>query len=173
MTLDVLLIALRLVHVVSAVLWVGMMFFTTYFLLPAIQDAGPEGGKVMAAVQRRGVLTVMPLLAVSTILSGLWLYWRASLGFEPAYMHSRTGMTFGLGGALAIVAYVLGLAVVRPSMMRAMKIMQTLDGARSEDERRGRLRDVERLRARSGTAGRAVAWMLLFAAASMAVARYL
>lgn len=171
--MDPLQIVLRLVHVLGAVLWVGMMFFTTFFLLPAVQETGPEGGKVMGAVQRRGILTIMPLLALGTILSGLWLYWRASLGFEPAYMRSRTGMAFGTGGALGIVAYLLGLAIVRPSMMRAMTIMQTLGSASSDEERQERMHEAQRLRNRSGVAGRTVAWMLLLAAALMAVARYL
>ena len=160
-------------HILGAVLWVGMMFFTTFFLLPAVQEAGPEGAKVMGAVQRRGIMTVLPVIALTTILSGLWLYWRVSLGFEPAYMRSATGMTFGTGGVLAILAYALGLAVVRPSMMRAMTIMQSLGDAPSEEERQARMKEAQRLRARSGMVGRIVAWMLLLAAATMAVARYL
>jgi len=161
------------VHILGAVLWVGMMFFTTFFLLPAVQETGPEGGKVMGAVQRRGIMTILPVIALTTILSGLWLYWRVSLGFEPAYMRSATGMTLGAGGLLAIVAYVLGLAVVRPSMMGAMTIMQSLSGAVSEEERQERMRQAQRLRARSVLFGRIVAGMLLLAAAAMAVARYL
>lgn len=150
-----------------------MMFFTTFFLIPAVQEVGPDGGKVMGAVQRRGLMTVMPLLALITILSGLWLYWRASLGFEPAYMRSPPGMAFGFGGALGIVAFVLGLAIARPSMMRAMAIMQTLGSASSDEERQQRTREAQRLRTRSGVVGQLVAWMLLIAAASMSVARYL
>src|ERR687891_465683 len=49
------LILLRLVHVVFGALWVGMVVFTTFFLAPAVQDTGPDGGKVMAALQRRGI----------------------------------------------------------------------------------------------------------------------
>ena len=168
-----LLIGLRLVHILGAVLWVGMMFFTTFFLLPAVQEAGPEGGKIMGAIQRRGVMTIMPVIALATILSGLWLYWEVSLGFEPAYMRSATGMALGTGGVLAIVAYALGLAVVRPSMMRAMTIMQSLGDAPGEEQRQARMQEAQRLRARSGMVGRIVTWMLLLAAAAMAVARYL
>lgn len=160
-------------HVVGAVLWVGMLFFTTFFLIPAVQEAGPEGGKVMGALQRRGIMNVMPLLALSTILSGIWLYWRASLGFEPAYMRSRPGMAFGFGGALGIAAFVLGLTIVRPSMMRAMAIMQSLGSATSDEERQQRASEAQRLRTRSGVVGQLVAWMLLIAAGTMAVARYL
>ena len=65
--MDPLVIVLRLIHVVAGALWVGMVTFVTYFLQPALQEAGPEGGKVMAAVQRRSIMTVMPILAVSTL----------------------------------------------------------------------------------------------------------
>ena len=61
--MDPLVIVLRLIHVVAGALWVGMVTFATYFLQPALQESGPEGGKVMAAVQRRGLMTVMPILA--------------------------------------------------------------------------------------------------------------
>ncbi len=62
--MDWLMVVLRLVHVVGGVLWVGMMAFTVVFLAPAIADVGPDGGKVMAALQRRRVMTVMPIIAL-------------------------------------------------------------------------------------------------------------
>ena len=49
--MDPLVIVLRFVHVVFGALWVGMVAFVTFFLMPALQAAGPEGGKVMAAVE--------------------------------------------------------------------------------------------------------------------------
>ena len=81
--MDPLVIVLRLIHVVAGALWVGMVTFVTYYLQPALQEAGPEGGKVMAALQRRGIMTVMPILAVATLVSGLWLYLRANSACCP------------------------------------------------------------------------------------------
>src|SRR5881397_2328433 len=98
----VLQIVLRLVHVVSGALWLGMMAFTTYFLAPALGDVGPEGGKVMAALQRRRLMTVMPLLALTTLISGMWLFARFS-GGSAAVLRTAVGLAYGLGGAAALV----------------------------------------------------------------------
>ncbi len=151
-------IALRFVHVVSGTLWVGMMLFTTVFLAPALRDAGPESGKVMAALQKRGLMTVMPILALLTLISGVWLLERHYGGMAVA-MASRLGAAFVIGGAAALVAFLLGIVVLRPAMARA---------AASTDQA-----EIARLRARGAAVGRIVALLLVFALGAMAVARYL
>ena len=171
--MDPLVIVLRFVHVVFGALWVGMIFFSTFFLMPAIQDAGPDGGKVMGAIQRRGLMTVMPVLAIGALISGIWLYVRAAAGMHAEFARSPVGMAFGLGGVAAIVAWVLGMAVLRPSMMKAMALGQSLGPSASADERQRVMGEAQRLRARAAAAGRATAYLLLVAVTAMAVARYL
>lgn len=170
--MDPVLIALRLVHVVFGALWVGMVVFTTFFLVPAVQDAGPDGGKVMAALQRRGIMTAMPIFAIGTLLSGIWLYWRVSGGFQAAYLTSPGGLTFGLGGAAALLAYSFGMIVMRPSMLRVTALAETL-GSATPREREERMAEMQRLRARGASAGRWVAGLLVATVAAMAVGRYL
>jgi hypothetical protein len=170
---DPLVIVLRFVHVVCGALWVGMVTLSTFFVLPAVEEVGPDGGKVMAAIQRRGLMTVIPILAIGTLMSGVWLYIRASAGMPAEFGRSPVGMAFGVGGLAAIVAWVLGMAVLRPSMMKAMALGQSLGPSTSAEERQRVMGEVQRLRARAGTSGRATAYLLLFAVAAMAVARYL
>ena len=170
--MDLLTVVLRLVHVVLGALWVGTAVFTAVFLAPAMQDAGPDAAKVMGALQRRGFMTVLPILAIATLVSGLWLYWRASAGFQAAYVTSPVGLGFGVGGTLAIVAYAFGMIVTRPAMLRSVALAQTL-GTASDDERRKIAAEVQRLRARGTAGGRVVAVLLTAAVAAMAVARYL
>lgn len=170
--MDPLLLLLRLLHVGLGALWVGMAVFTTVFMTPAIQDAGPDGGKVMAALQRRGIMTVLPALAIGTLVSGMWLYWRDSGGLRPEFVTSGVGLAFGLGGLASLVAYGIGIGVLRPSMMRAAALVQGMGGL-SEPERQARVAEAQALRARGAAAGQAVAGLLLFALAAMAVARYL
>lgn len=170
--MDPLVVALRLVHVVLGGLWVGMAVFTTFLLMPAIQETGPDGGKVAAALQRRGLMTVMPILAILTIISGIWLYWRASGGFQPGYAGSPMGIAFGVGGTAAIVAYALGIAIMRPAMIRSTELMEGMASA-PEGERAQRMAEIQRLRARGASMGRVVAVLLLVALAAMGVARYI
>jgi hypothetical protein len=167
-----LLVVLRLVHVVFGAIWVGMAVFAALFLAPAVQDAGPEGGKVMAALQRRGIMTVIPVLGLGTLISGFWLYWRMSAGLHPGVITSRTGLAFGLGGLAALLAFALGMGVARPAMMRAGALMQSAQSGANE-ERQRLMAEVMRLRARSAVASRASAWLLIAAVAAMAVGRYL
>jgi hypothetical protein len=168
-----LVIVLRLVHVVAGAIWVGMVVFATFFLMPAVQEVGPDGGKVMAAVQRRGLMTVMPILALAALISGIWLYVRAAAGMHAEFARSPVGMAFGLGGLAAIVAWVLGMAVLRPSMLKAMALGQSLGPSANAEERQRVMAEAQRLRTRAAAASRATAYLLLFSVAAMAVARYL
>ncbi|MGQ0766746.1 MAG: hypothetical protein ACT4OZ_13935 [Gemmatimonadota bacterium] len=168
-----LIVLLRLVHIVCGVLWTGFATFTAFLLLPAVNDAGPEGGKVMMSLQRRGLTNILPLLGAGTIVPGLWLYWIQTGGFDSNLVRGTGAMVVGTGGLLSIVALGIGLAVVRPSIVRAAGIMRSLEGTSDEGARRAALAEAGTLRARAGSAGRLVAVLLLASAAAMAVARYL
>ena len=169
--MDPMLLLVRLLHVGLGVFWAGALIFNALFLLPAIRDAGPDGAKVAAGLMRRRFLDVLPAVAILTVLSGFWLYWRVSAGFSEGYMRSRTGMAYGLGGVAALLALVLGLAIVRRSMLRAASISQA--ALASGQERDAQLATAQALRARAAAAGRIVAGLLALTAATMAVGRYL
>jgi uncharacterized membrane protein len=165
------ILLLRLVHVLSGLVWVGAMVFMSVFLMPAMQQAGPAGGAVMNALQQRRLMTFMPVVAMLTLLSGLRLYWIMSDGFSAAYVESSAGATFGVAGLLSIAAFVLGLVVLRPAMARAGALAQQLPTA-PEAERPALQAEIQRLRARGRPVGLAAAVLLVLAAAGMAVARY-
>jgi hypothetical protein len=148
--MDWLTLTLRLVHIMGGAIWVGMMVFNVFFLLPAFADAGPAGGAVGQALQRRKVMVVTPIIALLTILSGIGLMMRVYGGM--------VGMVLNLGAAVTIVAFLIGILFMRPAMIRATV---TTDPA-----------EAQRLRAQGNVLGRVVVYMLLFALATMAVARY-
>ena len=95
------LIVLRLVHVLGGVFWAGSAIFSWLFLAPALAGVGPAAGQVMGALQRRGLFTALPVVALLTIGSGLRLMWIGSGGFGAAYFASGPGLTFALAGAAA------------------------------------------------------------------------
>lgn len=158
-----LLIILRWVHVVLGATWIGFALMGPMFLMPAIADAGPDGGKVMGALQKRGLLHFIPAMAVLTLVSGFWLYWIVSNGFAREYMASRMGMALGTGGVIAVVAFLIGMIVMRPAMNRAVALMQS----------GGDMAEIQRLRKRGSATARFVAVLLVLAVSTMAVARYL
>ena len=169
--MDVTLVVMRLLHVGLGVFWVGTMVFNTIFLGPSVRDAGPDGAKVMGGLMRRRFMDVMPVVAILNILSGLWLYWKMSAGFQPAYMRSGTGMTFGTGALLAVVAFLIGVAVVRPSMLKAMAMGPQIAQAQPQ-EKDAMMAQAQQYRAKAMGAGRVVAILLSLAVVAMAVARY-
>jgi hypothetical protein len=169
--MDVILVVMRLLHVGLGVFWVGVMVFNAIFLGPSIRDAGPDGAKVMAGMMRRRFMDVMPVVAILNILSGLWLYWKMSGGFQPAYLHSGPGMTFAMGGILAIIAFVLGVTVVRPSMLKAVSLGPLIAQAQPQ-ERDALMAQAQSFRSKAMGGGRVVALLLGLATVTMAVGRY-
>jgi uncharacterized membrane protein len=166
------LIVLRLVHILGGIFWLGSGLFSTLFLVPALGQVGTAAGPLMGALQQRRLFTVMPVVAVLTILSGLRLFQIVSGGFAPAYMSSRTGQTFLWSGIAAILSFLVGILVARPAGVRAGQLAAALANL-PEDQRPGRLAEVDRLRRRGGIAGTVAMVLLVGAAAGMAVARYL
>jgi len=151
-------LVLRLIHVGGGAMWVGMFAFMTFYLSPALAEVGPEGGKLMAALQRRRIMVVLPVIALLTIGSGFWLMMRVYGG--PANLAaSRMGIALNVGATAAVVAFLIGIIFMRPAMMRAMA---TTDPA-----------EAQRLRVRGAVLGRWVARLLMLALGAMAVARYL
>lgn len=166
-----LMIVLRFLHVVSGALWVGMFTFMTFFLMPAFNDAGPEGGKVMAAIAKRRIPLVMPLIALTAIITGFWLFQRLSGGQMGALMATPVGKAFAVGGLSALVAFVGGMLLGRPIMMRSAKLGESLQAA-TPDQRTAIVAELAQLRARGATINRVVMGLLFIALTAMAVARY-
>ena len=165
------LLSARIIHVLTGVFWVGAMVFVSAFLIPSLAEVGPDAGKVMAALQRRKFMIVMPVIGTLTILSGFWLYWRASAGFQVEYMKSGPGHAYAFGAIFAVAAFVVGMTVTRPAMMKATALGQSAATA-SEAERPAIMAQALALRKRGATGGNIVASLLVLAALTMAVGRY-
>jgi uncharacterized membrane protein len=166
------IVVLRLIHILGGVFWVGSGLFMTLFLLPALAQSGPSAGPVFAALQQRRLLTVLPSVAVLTILSGLRLMWIASMGFSSAYFASAAGRTFAIGGTAATLALLIGMTVARPAATRAATLSASIASAPA-DQRANLAAEVARLRRRGSVAGTVVLVLLVVGAGAMAVARYL
>lgn len=158
-------LVLRFSHVFFGALWVGMMAFQIFFLGPALSEAGPDAGKVMAGLMKRRIPLIMPVIALIALISGMWLFQRLSGGNMKALMATPMGQGFAWGGAIALLAFLIGVVVMRPIMMKSMTLMQSGDPAHRPE--------IQRLQARASTLGKLVSVMLLITLGLMAVARYL
>jgi uncharacterized membrane protein len=166
------IIVLRVIHIVSGIFWVGAALFTTFFLFPVLSAAGPAAGQIMAGLQQRRFMTVMPLSALLTMGAGLGLYWIVSGGAVLTYSTSRVGATLAVSALLAVIGFLVGMFVMRPASMEAGRLGRELasgtEGARDESN----LRRLEHLQARAARASLTMAILLLLAAVGMAAARY-
>lgn len=165
-------VLLRLVHILCGVYWAGALIFIATMLEPSIRAAGESGAGVMPALVHRRFLTIMPIIAALTILSGIDLMRRDSAGFSSEWFSSPLGATLTVGAALALVAFVIGVGVMRPTVLRmgrlAREAAQTPDGGGE-----ARQAEIAVLRRRSVLSGRAVAALLAATVIAMAIARYM
>jgi hypothetical protein len=167
-----LMVVLRLIHILAGVYWAGTIFFFTTFLDPALRSMGPDGGKVMVRFMERGYMKLMPIVAMSTVLSGIWMLWIVSGGFDAGYMGSRKGIALSTGGALAIVSVIYGVAVLRPAGERMGQIGGAL-AQPNEPNRPALMAEMENLRAKTALGARIVFALIVLAVALMATAEYL
>jgi hypothetical protein len=169
---DPLQITLRLIHVFSGVFWAGSVFFILRFLFPALAESGTGGQAVMQQMmtkQKLGIL--LPIAATLTVLSGLGMYARNVIGSSGVWAHSRQGMTYGIGGLSAILALILGAAVIGPSLEKVVKIQLAAHGASralTPDEQA----TAARLSGRVALGTRITGGLLAVTVAAMAVGRY-
>jgi hypothetical protein len=127
---------------------------------------------VMAGLNQKKFPVIMPIIAIVTILSGARLLMIDSANFAGAYFQSPVGRTFGAAGGLAILAFLFGLIVVRPIMMKSMALAPQMAGA--DGAKKAQLEaEMNSLRKRGATANMIIFVMLLLAAIGMATARYM
>jgi uncharacterized membrane protein len=166
------LFVLRLVHIALGIFWAGSVMLMAWFIMPAARKAGPEGGKMIAAITGTNhfpiVLNVSALLSV---IAGCLLIWELSGGLQSGWMGSKMGICFSTGGILAIIALFLGTFVNRPTIMKLNKMRGEIaqSGNPPSDVQKATL---ERLGKRMYMATQMLAGLLALCVILMSVARY-
>lgn len=168
-----LIITLRIIHVLSAIFWVGTALFTGLFLFPALASSGPAAAPVMGGLQRRRLMVFLPIAAVLTLLSGFSLFYLVSNGAMGAYARTSVGRAFSMAGGLALVGFFIGMLVARPAGMKAGKLGQAMASLPAGAERDAMQQQLASLQKRAGFASVAQSVLLVAAAVGMAVARYM
>lgn len=104
-----LIIVLRLIHIFSAIFWVGSALTMAYFVAPSVRATAEAGQKFMAYLVTQSKITnIITVSAILTVLAGVSLYWLDSGGLSSAWMKSSAGIGFGIGGAAGILALIFG-----------------------------------------------------------------
>jgi len=113
------LIILRLLHITCGVFWAGAAIYLAAFVMPAVKALGPDGGKFMQQLAKTNKLPlVMTIAATTNIVAGILLLWKLSNGFQYDWMVAKHGLVLNAGVLLGIIAYLEGLLVTRPTIIK-------------------------------------------------------
>src|SRR5262245_61388268 len=153
--MSVLFLTLRAAHVLIGAVWIGAVAITTLFVMPALEDAGPGGAPVVSALTRRKIHVFMASIGGMTVLTGIYLYYRFTGGFDPALSATRAAMVFGTGGIAGFIALILGGAVVSRSVKKMAELGDRLASA-PQGERAAIVADMAAARSRAATASRVI-----------------
>ena len=164
---------MRVLHVVLAGIWLGAAFFATVFVFPALFQSGAAGGQVMTAVVRRGIVPFMASIGGTTVLTGIYLFWRFTGGFDPVVSASRGGMAFSIGALAGVIALILGGSMIGRSAKKTGEIGAKLTSLPEGAERTKLTNELMVLRGRIQTFSRIALVLLIIAMATMALGHYI
>ena len=161
----------RVIHVLMAALWLGSVVLIAFYLMPVIENMGPDGGKVMAGLDRKGLVKFMASISGFTLLTGLYLYWHLTEGFDPARSGMLDATVFGAGGVLGMAAGVIGGAVVGRASKQASALAAKIP-TMPEKDRGAAVAQLQALKHKLSSFGRIVVVLLVITITLMAIGHY-
>jgi len=167
------ILVLRLLHIFAGIFWAGGVFYLAYFIFPAVKALGPDGGKFMQQLSRtKKMPTVMTTLGLVNVLSGLRLMQIMSGNFSSAWFGSNFGIAISIGMVAGIGALCIGLFVNKPraQKMAALGAAVAASGGPPTPEQQ---KELGALKDKLEKGVKIMAWHLLVAVITMAIARYL
>ena len=166
--MNYLIMALRIIHIVAGVFWVGGTLMMTFFIAPAIGATAEAGQRFIGHLMGNLKFSQrMSAAAGATILAGAILYWIDSGGFTSAWTNSGAGLGFGIGAGFAIVGFVFGILIGKTTTAMAQLGAQ-FQGKPSTEQ----IAQMQALQKQQTTHSRIAAAMLILAVIFMASARY-
>jgi hypothetical protein len=169
----ILFLGLRVLHVVLAGIWLGAAFFVSMFLMPVVSEPGPAGGQILTGVVRRGIVPFMASIGGTTVLTGFYLFWRFTGGFDPVVSASRGGMAFSIGALTGFIALILGGSMIGRSAKKISALTAKSTGLSDGAERAALMSEMAALKTRMTTFSRIVVVLLLISMATMALGHYI
>jgi uncharacterized membrane protein len=165
-------LAIRVLHILLAATWFGAAVTMMFFVIPAIKEARPAGGAVMAGIARRKYPAIIQSIAGLTIVTGFYLFYRFTQGFDPEISRSMAGRVFGAGGVAGILALVVGASIVARTMKKIGDIMVKVATLPDGAEKASLLASVAPLQARAEMFGKVVLLLMVIAIVTMSIGHY-
>lgn len=171
---DASMVFLRIVHIVTGVIWVGSLFVVVVFVQPSAAALGTVGAPFMSELRRRRFVDVVFIDALFTVVAGSFLYWRDWHAYPSFgdWIGSNFGASLTVGALLAISGLVVAAVLTRPTIGRLVSLGQQVaeSGGTPTPETAARIAALQR---RLVVAERVSFSLVLVAVVAMASARYL
>lgn len=168
------MLVFRILHITAGVAWAGSVFLFAVFVQPSAAAVAPTAGPfMMDLLGKRKLVSWLLSLAGTTVVAGLFLYWRdwheyASLG---DFVSSGFGLALTLGAIAAIGAFLIGLFGTRPNVGRLLDL--SARAAASEGGAPPEVaQEIPRVQARLKTLARSALALIALAVLAMSTARY-
>ena len=167
--MNYLVIILRILHIISGVLWVGAGLIMFFFIGPTLGATAEAGQKFAQHLMTQTRFTaVVTVSAILTVLAGASLYWIDSGGLTSAWMHSGAGLGFGIGAFFALIGFIFGMMVGNTNGALA-KLGAQIQGKPTPEQ----MAQIGALRKRLSVVSPINAYSLILALLFMAIARYI
>ena len=157
------------IHVACGVLWAGGAIVFGFYVVPAVMEAGPAGGAVMAGIIKRKFTVYMMVAALLVVVTGLRMF---MVRFSVAWLGTPEGIGLSLGALLGLGALGIGMGIQKPTAERLAALggqIAASGGAPSAEQ----AAELAALRARLLKIARITAFHLIGATVLMASHRFL
>jgi hypothetical protein len=165
-------LAVRALHVLLAAAWLGTTAFIYMFLSPTLDEVGPSSVTLVAAMGRRGLNALIASVGGLTVLTGFWLYWRFTGGFDPAASATMGARVFGAGGVAGLLALILSGAIVSRTAKKMTELAAKAGATTDAAQRTAITADVIALKRRLSVWGKTVLALQVVALVCMAIGHY-
>ncbi len=166
--MNIYLLVLRLVHIFAGIIWGGGALIMEFFIGRSVAATGESGKEftqyLMAKLRMHHFMTVM---AVSTVVAGVLLYWHDSDGFSSAWVSSSTGIGFGIGAVFGLIAFVFG-AIFGASNAKLAEVGSQIQDKPTTEQ----LAQIQAIQKRINTVSPIHTYSMILAMIFMATARY-
>lgn len=116
--------AVRLVHIVSGVLWVGAATMLAAYVLPAARGSDAGLRFLRQLIWERNLPRYLNVVLALSLLSGLLLYGNLLVLTRGSWATSHRGIVLGLGGLAALIAAAIATLVAAPAIHRALELAE-------------------------------------------------
>lgn len=171
--MDIVMTILRIIHIFSGIIWMGTAFYILLIYSPAMKQVEPQVAVKMnnAAYNKTRFNLMMPLVALGTTLSGVFMYIYVSDTFNAAWFNDTGNIVLTIGSLAGLAAFGHGFSLGQKQDKYAKTLKESLD--ESGNIAKEKAQDLMQQIAMIERSGKISAWLGVVAILGMSAARWL